>query len=201
MVSSAKKNMVVLETRSILYAARYAGSRYLGRLLILTIFRWCWRSAKDAQICFAFSHASNLVWLQGSFVLSFRWIPSELKFSDKEGRSLDRDYDPSKSLLHVLAQRVTRSSLARANGQDWLSLSLTDLDVGAVDVTSHVHVPTVIAQSYAPSDDPSDRVDSTPCCTHIFLSLVSPSRVSHCTSLFPPAHMCAWLKTCRGRVV
>ena len=45
------------------------------------------------------------------------------------------------------------------------------------------------------------RVDSTPCRTHIFLSLVGPSSVSHCTWHFPLAHMWAWLKTCRGRVV
>ena len=44
-------------------------------------------------------------------------------------------------------------------------------------------------------------VDSTPCRTHIFLSVVSPRSVSLCTSHFPPAHMCAWLKTCRGCVV
>ena len=44
------------------------------------------------------------------------------------------------------------------------------------------------------------EADSTPCRTHMFLSLVSPRSVSHCASHSPLAHMCAWLKTCRGRV-
>ena len=34
-----------------------------------------------------------------------------------------------------------------------------------------------------------------------FVSVVSPCCVSHCTSHFPIAHICTWLKTCRGRVL
>ena len=44
-------------------------------------------------------------------------------------------------------------------------------------------------------------VDSTLCRTHIFLSEVGPGSVSHCTWHFPPAHVCACLKTCRERFV
>ena len=46
----------------------------------------------------------------GRFVLSFRWIPSELTCSEKRSRFFVREYDPSKSLLRVLAQRLTRFS-------------------------------------------------------------------------------------------
>ena len=46
---------------------------------------------------------------------------SELNFSDEESRFLDRYHDASKSLLHVLAQRLARLSAARTSDQ-----SLTD---------------------------------------------------------------------------
>ena len=45
--------------------------------------------------------------------------------------------------------------MARATDQDWLSPSLMHQDVGEVDFVSHVHVPAVMVQPYAPSDDPS----------------------------------------------
>ena len=47
------------------------------------------------------------------FVLSFRWIPSVLNYSDEESRFFDRDYDSSKSLL-ALAQRFAQSSPSRS---------------------------------------------------------------------------------------
>ena len=59
------------------------------------------------------------------FVLSFRWIPSELTYSDKESRFFDCDYDSSKSPLHVLAQRLTQSSPAQTCTTDCF-FSLTD---------------------------------------------------------------------------
>ena len=76
--------------------------------------------------------------------------------SDKGSRFFDRDYDPSKSLLRYLAQRLTRSCPARTSDQDCSSPSLMRLDVGAVDLTSHIHVPAVSVQSHAPSDDLSN---------------------------------------------
>ena len=57
------------------------------------------------------------------FVLSLMWIPSELKYSDKGSRFFDRDDDPSNSLLHVLAQRFTRTSPSRASDEDCSSPS------------------------------------------------------------------------------
>ena len=59
------------------------------------------------------------VW--AGYVLSFRWIPSELNYSDKGSRFFNGDHDPSKSLLHVLAQRLTRSSPERTSDQDCLN--------------------------------------------------------------------------------
>ena len=87
------------------------------------------------------------------FVLSFRWIPSELHQSEKECRFFDHDYDTSTSLLHVLAQRLTRSSPARTCDLGCFSPPQMHLDVGKVDLTSHIHVTAVSVQSYAPSAD------------------------------------------------
>ena len=56
------------------------------------------------------------------FVLSFRWIPSELNSSDKGSRFFDCDYDPNKSLLHVLAQRLPRLPRAQT-GDNMFSLT------------------------------------------------------------------------------
>ena len=93
---------------------------------------------------------------QAGFVLSFRWLPSEWNYSDKGSRFFDRDYGPSKSLFHVLAQRLTRSSPARTCNQDCLSPSQSHLDVDEVDLASHVRVSAVSVQSHVPSDDLSN---------------------------------------------
>ena len=93
---------------------------------------------------------------RAGFVLSFRGKPSEFNYSDKGSRFFDRDYDPSKSLLHVLAQCLTRSSPARTSDQDCLSPSPMPLDVGKVDVTYCIHVPAVGVQSHVPSEDLSN---------------------------------------------
>ena len=83
----------VLETRYILYAVRYAESRYPpGRLLIL--------SDNFALVLALCKGRSGLVFL----VVQVE--TSELNYSDKKRRFFDHDYDPSKSLLHLLAQRV-----------------------------------------------------------------------------------------------
>ena len=74
-----------------------------------------------------------------------------MNYSDKGSLFVDCDCDPSKSLLQVLAQRFTRSSPARTCDQDYVSPSKVHLDAGEDDRTSHVHVPAVSVQSYAPS--------------------------------------------------
>ena len=61
----------------------------------------------------------------------------------------------SKSLLHVLAQRLTRSHPSRTSHQHSSSPSWMHLDVGEVDRTSHIHSPAVSVQSHAPSEDVS----------------------------------------------
>ena len=64
------------------------------------------------------------------FVLSFIWIPSPIKYSAKGSRFFDRDYDPSKSLLHVFAQRLAWTSLARRSDQDCFSPCLMHVNAG-----------------------------------------------------------------------
>ena len=109
------------------------------------------------------------------FVLSFRWIPSELHYSNKGSRFFDRDYDPSKSLLRVLAQRLTRSSPAWTSDQDCSSPSLMHLDVGKVDFTYHVHVPVESVQSYAPSDELSTCTGHAAAVSHQWFSVTGKS--------------------------
>ena len=100
------------------------------------------------------NHSSGSAFrFQGSFVLSIRRIPSELKFSNKGIRFFDCDHCPSKSLLHVLAQRSTRSSPALTSSQDFCSPSLMHVVAGDVEFTSHTHVPAASVQSYVQSDD------------------------------------------------
>ena len=110
----SEENIIVLEAPSNLCAVQYAEGRYPpGRLLILSdnhaqVLALC--KGRSKHFYAAFSHASNLCGFGTGFVLSFRWIPSELNYSEKGGRFLDRDYDLSKSLLNALAQRIARSS-------------------------------------------------------------------------------------------
>ena len=82
---------------------------------------------------------------RAGFVSSFRWKLSELNCNDKGSRFSDRDYDPSKPRLHVLAQRLTRSSPTRTNDQDSSFPSMMRLGVGEGDRT-HIHVPAVSIQ-------------------------------------------------------
>ena len=92
-------------------------------------------SAQDGQkiYCFAFIFASGF---RAGFVRSFRWIPSELNYSDKGSCFFDRDYESSKSLLHALAQRLARSSPSRTNPR-LFSPSRLHLDAGDVNHSSH----------------------------------------------------------------
>ena len=73
---------------------------------------------------------------RASFVLSLKWIPSQLNYSEKGSRFFGRDFD-----------------LAQTSDKDCWFPSLME-DVGEVDFTSHIHVPTVNVQS-APTEDPS----------------------------------------------
>ena len=77
---------------------------------------------------------------RAGLVLSIRWTPSELNYSDDRSRFFDSDYDPSKPPLHALAQRSARSSPARTSDQDCCSRSLMHQDAGEVDLTSKTHV-------------------------------------------------------------
>ena len=72
----------------------------------LTILRWCLRFAKDAQNDVTLHSVLRRIFASGfraGFVISFRWIPSELNYAEKGSRFFGRDHDPSKALLHVLA--------------------------------------------------------------------------------------------------
>ena len=112
----------------------------------MTILRWCWRSAQDAQLlymhCFSVMHRIFAACFRAGFVSLFRWIPSELNYSDKGSRFFGRDCAAGKSLLHVLAQRLKRSSPARTCDQDCFSPSL--------DCTSHIHVSAGSVQPHEP---------------------------------------------------
>ena len=135
-----RRTVVSFATRSILYTVRHAESDYPpGRFLFFSenlalVLAIC--KLRSNIFYTAFSHASNLrAWLHGrfffapgfraGFALSFWWIPSELNYSDEGSRFFNSDYDPSKSLLRVLAQRLTRSCLAREK-RPKLFFSLTD---------------------------------------------------------------------------
>ena len=148
-----EENIIALEERSILCAVWYAESIYPpGRLLILSDnFALVLASAKDAQ-----KHSHCFQSCVGSLRLVSEKVASELNYSDEGSRFFDRDYDPTKSLLHALAQRLARSSPGRTSDQDCFSPSRMHLDAGEVDPTYHTHVPTVGVQSYVQSDDLSN---------------------------------------------
>ena len=153
------ENIIIIEARSILYAVRDAESRHpLGRLSILSD-----NLALVPALCTGRSNKFTLLSVmrrifasgfRARFVLSFRSIPSELNYSDKGRRFFDRDHDLSKSSLHVLAQRLTRSSPTQTCDRDCLSPSLMHLDDddNDADLASHIFVPAVSVQSHVPSD-------------------------------------------------
>ena len=60
----------------------------------------------------------------------------------RKNRFFDRDYDPIRSVLHVLARRLTWSSPTQTCHRDCFSPSLTHFDDDEVDLASHVRVPT-----------------------------------------------------------
>ena len=144
------------EARSILYTVRYAESNYpLGPILLshnlALVLALCKKRPNIFYI--AFSHASHLcVWFQGWFCLMVQVDTVRIKSSDEESRFFDCDYDPSKSLLHVLAQRLTSTSPSRTSGQDCSSHSPMHQDGGQDDFRSHIHVPIACVQSHAASD-------------------------------------------------
>ena len=97
-------------------------------------------------LCFSVMRRIFASGFRAGFVLSFRWIPSELHYFDQGSRFFVRDYDWSKSLLHVLAQGLTRTSPSRASDQSCSSPSPMYLDGGQVDFRSHIHVLLVSVQ-------------------------------------------------------
>ena len=139
--------MKVLEAHSILCAVRYAVARTPPESF-MTIWRWCCCSAEDARKNHnAFSHASYLcVWLLGRFCLIFQVDIVRVE-SFLQGKSVfDCDHDTSKSLVHVLSQRL-RSLPSPTCDQSCLPPSWMDLDIGKADLTSHTHVPAMSVQS------------------------------------------------------
>ena len=87
------------------------------------------------------------------FCLIFQVDPVRAKFLLKrEVACLTAIMTRANLFSHVLAQRLPRISFARTCDQDHFS-SLMHLDVGEVDLTSHIHSPTVSVQPYAFSDD------------------------------------------------
>ena len=82
----------------------------------------------------AFGHASYLcIWLHGRFCLIVRVDTVRIEFSGKGSSFFHRDFFPSKSILHVLAKRLTRTSPSRTRDRDCSSLSPMHLDGGQVD--------------------------------------------------------------------
>ena len=140
------EGIIILETRSILYAVRYAESCFPpGHLQILSdnlalVPALCKGRSKN-------SHASYLcIWLQGRFCRIFQVDTVRIELCDEGSRFFDRDYDLGKSLLHVLAQRSPLIPPTRTCDQDCQSPSLLHLNVGEVDRTSHLRVPAMTVQ-------------------------------------------------------
>ena len=148
MVSVVK--IIILEARSM--SVRYAESTYSpGGLQILSdnlavVLALCKRRSKkftllsDMRRIFASGFRAR-------FVLSFRWIPSELIHSDKGNRFCDRDDDPSKSLLHVLPQRLPRFLHAQTGDKESFLPALMQLDDGEVDRKPRVTLSALSVQS------------------------------------------------------
>ena len=89
---------------------------------------------------------------KAGFVSPFRWIPSELDYSYKGRWFFDRNYHPSKSLLHVLAQRLTRPPPARTSDQDVVFLHGCTWMLAKL-IVRLIFLPAVSVQSHALSDD------------------------------------------------
>ena len=75
---------------------------------------------------------------RAGFVLSFRWLPSVSDHADEGCRLFDRDCDPGKSLVHVPAQRLTRTSPSRTSDQNCSSPSPMHLGGGQIDLRSRI---------------------------------------------------------------
>ena len=123
-----EENVIILEARSILYAVRYAESKYpTGHLLIVSD-----NLALVLVLCKGRSFFSLLSVMcrifasgfQAGVVFSFTWVASELNCFDKGSRCFDREYDSNKSLLHVLAQPLPRFLRAQTRDKACLFLKL-----------------------------------------------------------------------------
>ena len=107
------EHIIVLEARSILYAVRYGESCCPpGRLLILSDNLALVLARSDDFPLLSVMRRICVSGFRAGSVLPFRWILSESNYSDEGSRFFDRDHDPSKSLLQVLAQRLPRFSPA-----------------------------------------------------------------------------------------
>ena len=143
-----EENIIVFGAPSILYVVRYAESNFSpGRLLTLSenlalVLALCKGRSKQ----FTLLSVMRRIFASGfraEFVLSVRWVPSELNHSDEGSRLFDRDHDPSKSLLHVLAQRFTRTHMARINDKSCSLPPPMHLDIGQVGLGHHNSMPPV----------------------------------------------------------
>ena len=152
-----EEKIILLEARSILYAVRHAESSYLpGRLQTFSdnlalVPALC----KGCSLFRTLLSVTRQIYASGfraGFALSFRWMPSELNYSDKGSRFLDRDLTRANHFFLLWHSAYTRSSPARTSDQDCFPPSLSYLDVGEVDLTSHVHVPAVSVQSHVSRD-------------------------------------------------
>ena len=103
-----EEHIVVLEPLSIFYAVRYtARSKHFT---LLSVMRRIFASG-----------------FRAGFVSPLWRIQSELNYSDEGSRFFDRDYDPSMSVLHFFAQRLTWSSPRQTYDRDCFSPSTLHL--------------------------------------------------------------------------
>ena len=121
-VSFAMKNITMFEARSILCAVRYAQSCRLPTLSdnLALVLALC----KGRSTNFTLLSVVRRIFASGvraGFVLSCKWIPSELNIPTMEGASSTVLKNPNKKLVSVLARRLTRSSRARTCDEDCLS--------------------------------------------------------------------------------
>ena len=116
-----EENIIILQARSILCAVRCAWSKYpLGRLLILSDKLALVLALCRGRSLLSFMRRICASGFWAGFVLSFRWIPSESKYSDNGSRFFDRDFDPNKSLLQAPVQHLSSFPMHRRMTKDVL---------------------------------------------------------------------------------
>ena len=150
-----RRKIIILEARSFLYAVHCRKSLSVGTRPDF----FCDNLALVLALCKGRSkHFALLSVMRRIFATGFRISlvvevgTVGVGYSDKGSRSCDCDYDSSKSLLHVLAQRLTRASPAQTCDLNCFPFQLMHLDDGEVDLTSHIDAPAVSVQSHVSSD-------------------------------------------------